>query len=217
MKIKISSDVSTESIQFTTFEIHNIDSILAAKRFVADLESKRRFSDEIFAFIDEAYDKLGGFRSFKDMDRFINDSYLWYITYAGSKPSSELDLDVERIYVVSVYRRNHGLKLVGLARRRIRNTESSRQDNISIRRDANSAVIQHIKFMNKIGWAEVSHNLELFFNRALSTNDIIDPYKLKERGIFSDIEVCEDELHYTRLLRKGGPEITKIAYGKIKW
>ena len=221
MKLRVKSDeeVMTEDVdtEFTTFEIHHVDSILASKRFISDVDSKRRYSDELFSFIDESYDSLGGFRSFRDMDRFINDSYFWYITYAGHRPVSETELDVNRIYVVSVYRQSHGMKLVGLARRNIRNSESSREDNINVRRDANSAVIQHIRFMNKIGWAEVSHGLEIFFNRAFNTRDIIDPYELKEQGIFPDIQICEDELHYTRMLRKGGPEITKIAYGKINW
>lgn len=181
MKLYIKAD---NSAQFTTFEIHNVDSILASKRFISDIESKRRFSDELFAFIDEAYDDMGGFRSFKDMDRFINDSYMWYVTYFGPVPQSELELDVNRIYVVSVYRKNHGMKLVGLARRKIKSAESSRSENIELRRNANSAVIQHIRFMSRIGWAEVSDKLEKFFKDTLDINAIIDPYDLKSIAFF---------------------------------
>lgn len=204
-------------MQFTTFELHNIDSILASKRFISDIESKRRFSDELFTFIDEAYDEIGGFRSFKDMDRFINDSYLWYITYAGPEPASEHELDSNRIYVVSVYRKSHGMKLVGIARRKIVDDVSSRLDNIELRRNANSALIQHIRFMGNIGWAEVSGKLETYFHRALGNNAIILPEDLAEHNIFKDIDIDIDQFHYLRPLRKDGPMIRKIAYGHIRW
>lgn len=211
--------IQTQSInqEFSTFEITNVDDILASKRFISDIESKRRFSDELFAFIDEVYDELGGFRSFKDMDRFINDSYLWYITYAGPQPVDEAELDKDRIYVVSVHRKNHGMKLAGIARRKIINSTSSKDSNAIMRRDANSALIQHIKFMGKIGWAEVSGKLEYYFQNALGYHSIILPEELIEHRIFKEIEIDIDELHYLRPLRKDGPIIRKIAYGTIRW
>lgn len=202
---------------FTTFELHNVDSILASKRFISDIESKRKFSDEVFAFIDEAYDELGGFRTFKDMDRFINDSYLWYITYDGPQPISDSDIDINRVFVVSVYRKNHGMKLVGIARRKIASGTSSRDENIRIRTKANSALIQHIKFMNRIGWAEISGKLETYFHNALGTNAIILPEELMKHNVFPNIELDTDEFHYLRPLRKDGPIIRKIAYGHIDW
>ena len=219
MKRYIKSTSTSEYVEpteFTTFEIDNVDSIFASKRFIADVETKRKFSDDMFAFIDEAYDELGGFRSFKDMDRFINDSYLWYITYAGPQPSPN-DLDIDKVYVVSVYRKNHGMKLVGIARRSIAYESANRDENIKARTHANAALIQHIKFMNSIGWAEISGKLEKYFFNALSNNDIILPEELIEHKVFKDITIDADELHYLRPLRTGGQMIRKIAFGYIDW
>ena len=35
-------------------------------------------AEDIFEILNTAYDEIGGFKSFKDMEKFINDSYLWY-------------------------------------------------------------------------------------------------------------------------------------------
>lgn len=214
------SDTASE---FSTFEIHDVEAIFSyaqivtgAKRFIHDIEEKRKFSDELFAFINEAYDDLGGFRSFKDMDRFVNDSYLWYITYDGPRPS-ENELDSSRIYVVSVYRRNHGLKLVGLARRKLLSSDSSRSVNISIRQKANAAVVAHLQFMAQRGWAEVSDALEHLCFKHLGDRYVIDSQDLINHKIFSSIELGADYYHYMRPLRKGGPMLYKVAFGTIKW
>lgn len=213
----------SDSHEFSTFEIHNIESVfnytadvIGAKRFIHDIEEKRKFSDELFAFINEAYDDLGGFRSFKDMDRFINDSYLWYITYDGPRPA-ENELDSSRIYVVSVYRKNHGMKLVGLARRKLLSSDSSRADNISVRQKANAAVMSHLRFMADRGWAEVSDALEHMCFKALGDKYVISPEDLIKHKVFDNIELGADYYHYSRPLRKGGPMLYKVAFGTIQW
>lgn len=215
---------STENEKFTTFELHDAECILASsrivngsKRFISSLEQKRRFSDQIFQFINEAYDELGGFKSFSDMDRFINDSYLWYITYKGSQPSSEKDLDIDRVYVVSVYRKNHGLKMVGLAKRRISRLGADKESNKLVDNEARAAVAQHLKFMASRGWAEVSDKLEVWCNRILGDRYVIDPQLLIDNCIFKDIELDPySDIHYFRPLRKGGPLLHKVAYGTVK-
>lgn len=213
---------SSENNNFTTFELHNADllftsaeSINSSKRFIADLESKRKFGDELFEFINEAYDELGGFKSFKDMDRFINDSYLWYITYDGPQPA-ENELEINRVYVVSVFRRNHGLKMVGMARRKIARGGSSRSENIDVRARANAALTKHIKFTADRGWAEVSDKLESWFRRTLGSSYEINPEFLIQHKIFNDVEPDPYDNHYYRPLRKDGPMLYKIAYGTIR-
>lgn len=214
---------STEgSSNFTTFELHNADvlftsarSITSSKRFIADLESKRRFGDELFEFLNEAYDELGGFKSFKDMDRFVNDSYLWYITYDGPQPAED-ELDINRVYVVSVFRKNHGLKMVGMARRKIARGDSLRSENAEVRARANAALTDHIRFTAERGWAEVSDKLETWFHRVLGSKYEINPEFLIRHKIFKDIDPDPNDNHYYRPLRKDGPMLYKIAYGTIR-
>lgn len=213
-----------ELSSFSTFAVHDVESIFryedrgvtGSKRFIHDPESKRKFSDELFAFINEAYDDLGGFRSFKDMDRFINDSYLWYITYQGAQPSED-QLDNSKIYVVSVYRKNHGLKLVGLARRKLKSSDSFRDENIKVRQQANAALVAHLQFMADRGWAEVSDKLEDWCFRVLGDKYVIPPEELIEHKVFPNIELGADYYHYRRPLRKGGPMLYKIAFGTIRY
>lgn len=98
---KSSENISEESETFNTFEVSNISDVLSAHRYVSNIEEKRALADKLFAFFQDVYDEISGFQSFKDIDRFINDSYLWYITYKGKVPADKSNLD--RIFVVSVY------------------------------------------------------------------------------------------------------------------
>lgn len=209
--------------QFSTFEISNVaavfasDSIESSQRFITDVPTKEIFCDAVFEFINEAYDELGGFKSFKDKSSFINDSYLWYITYDGPEPASDIQLDLDRVLVISVYRSSHGLKMVGIARRKIKQLDSLRPENQEIRTKANAALAAHLKFMAKRGWAEVSDKLETWCHRILSDQWIINPQYLIVNKIFKNIEIDPyEECHYYRFLRKGGPKIHKIAYGTVK-
>ena len=220
MKRFVYSDESTNS--FTTFELKNVDALFAStrsvtgsKRFISDIETKRKFGDELFQFIDEAYDELGGFKSFRDVDRFINDSYLWYITYDGLEPP-ENELDLNRVYVVSVYRKKFGLKMVGIARRKIARSDSLRDENQDVRTRANAALVAHLKFMARRGWAEVSDRLEVWCNRVLGPEYEINPEFLASHKVFDDIQIDLYDNHYQRPLRKGGPMLTKIAYGTLR-
>ena len=213
---------SQDSNEFSTFELKDVDTLFAStrlvtgsRRFISDIETKRKFGDELFQFIDEAYDELGGFKSFKDMDRFVNDSYLWYITYDGPQPSAN-ELDLNRIYVVSVYRKKFGLKMVGIARRKIARSDSFREENQNIRLRANAALTSHLRFMAQRGWAEVSDRLEDWCNRVLGPKFEINPEFLVSHNVFDSIQPDLYDNHYKRPLRKGGPMLTKIAYGTMR-
>lgn len=216
---------SSENLDaFSTFEVHDVDSLLnlrqsveGAKEFISDIETKQAIGDDTFKFIDEAYDYLGGFKSFKDKDKFISDSYLWYITYQGSRPSKIVDFDADKVLVVSVYRKSHGLKLVGIARRNIKRPGATHQENQDIQIIANSALAAHLRFMDKHGWAEVSDNLEKWCIRILGYKEVIDPQWLIDNKIFKDIELDHyNDYYYFRPLRKGGPMLHKIAFGNPK-
>ena len=209
--------IKSDNTQFETFSIDNRSMIQASHMYISTQSEREMIADELFNFIDTAYDEIGGFKSFKDIEHFISDSYLWYITYDGAQPNTLADFDIRKVYVVSVFRKRFGLKMVGLARRKIARDERDKEKNNEIRRNANSAVIQHIKFISKIGWAEVSGELEKFFRRALTIYDIIDPYDLKDYKVFRNMTIDMDEFHYARPLREGEKPITKIAYGNIKF
>lgn len=107
--------------------------------------------------------------------------------------------------------------MVGMARRKLRGVSTSREENMNIRRLANAALVQHIKFSLKRGWAEVSGDPEVYYARIASPSDIIDPYEIEAHKIFKDVHVMPDEFHYKRPLRRGGPMLVKIAYGTIQW
>ncbi len=190
------------------------------KKIINWLEEQidKAIAEDLFAFINSVYDELGGFKSFKDVAHFVDDSYLWFITYDGPRPTALQDFDIKKVLVVSVFRNNNGLKLVGLARRKIGKEETDKRANMELRRNANNAVVQHIRFVSKIGWAEVSDKLEEYFKKTLTIQDIIDPYELQSHKIFKNMEIDPyDEFHYYRPLRTGETPTRKIAYGNIKW
>lgn len=74
----------------------------------------------------------------------------------------------------------------------------------------------HLRFMCSRGWAEVSDKLETLCARALGPKWEIDPQYLADNHIFSEMKINEYDNHYERPLRKGGPMLTKIAYGTIR-
>ena len=210
--------------QFTTFEISDVESLLdpeyviqSSKLFISDLATKEKFCDDVFEFINAAYEELGGFKSFKDRSHFISDSYLWYITYDGPQPALESDIDIDRVLVISVYRKNHGLKLAGIARRKLKQVDSPRIENQDVRQRANAAFASHLKFMANRGWVEASDKLQSWCNRILGDKWIINPQYLIDHKILKNIELDPyDECSYFRYLRKGGPLLHKVAYGTVK-
>lgn len=211
--------IQAQSRCMSTFELSAIQGteyIFGSHIYISDKKERELLADDIFQFINSGYDGIGGFKSFKDMSRFINDSYLWYITYDGVQPESLEEFDIRKVFVVSVFRNNHGMKMIGMARRKILPDENDRNANMELRRNANSSLYEHIRFTTKVGWAEVSGQLEKYFHEALTIYDIIDPYLLQENKIFKDMDIDIDEFHYYRPLRKGEEPIRKIAYGQIK-
>lgn len=204
--------------EFTTFATENISFakyISAAHIYVTDRAEREIMADDIFEILNTAYDEIGGFKSFKDMEHFINDSYLWYITYDGPQPDTELDIN--RILAVSVFRRSHGLKMVGMAANRFPNFSRGSEERAAAKNKARSAILEHIRFVADRGWAEVSDRLEILFEKALPWGKYtILPETLEENRIFKNISIDIDGMHYYRPLRSGEEPIRKIAYGTIK-
>ena len=211
--MKISINYRSNNI-FTTFVLPS--DILASHIFIGDRARREIIAEDVFEFMNTVYDEFGGFKSFKDIDHFIDNSYLWYITYDGVEPKNLSDFDISKVYVISVFRNKHGLKMVGMARRKIGRTETDKYENTSLKQNANAALVAHIKFTLNRGWAEVSGKLENAFWRVSGLSSIINPYDLVDHKIFKDIDVDIDELHYYRSLQSGEVPTRKIAFGTIK-
>ena len=201
--------------EYNTILIANPESIRIKGRYFVDIAARREFCDGLFGFYKGLCDEFGVLSSFYDTDRYVNDSYCWAITYEENEAVDADDIDLQKVFVVAVYRKCHGLKLVGIAKRRRYWDDSSRDTNVSIRIEADAALNRHIQHMGKRSWAEVSGKLEKCYHRALGDNGIVLPEQLIEQKVFDGIEPCIDGLHYSRPLRKDGPEVWRIVYGII--
>ena len=203
---------------FSTFDVnkHIFHKYISASHiYVTNREEREVMAEDIFEILNTAYDEIGGFKSFKDMEHFIDDSYLWYITYDGERPNG--DLDINKILAVSVFRRAHGLKMVGMAANRFPYFSVGTQERTLAKNKARSAIQEHIRFVADRGWAEVSDRLEVLFGKSLPWGKyVIDPDVLIENKVFKNISIDPDGLHYYRPLRTGEEPIRKIAYGTIK-
>lgn len=215
--MKILLKPTTNKYTFSTFEVTSNKSILSSHLFIGSKDEREQIADDVFEFLNTVYDEIGGFKSFKDIQRFIDDSYLWYITYEGESPKSLDEFDINKVYVVSVFRKKYGLKCVGIARKIIGRNQKNKEENIITREKANDALNEHIKFICKRGWAEVSDPIERKFYNLFKHSNVIDPYDLIDNKVFKNIRVDVDEFHYWRPLRSGEDPTMKIAYGTIQF
>ncbi|MBP8593155.1 MAG: hypothetical protein KBI35_01855 [Ruminococcus sp.] len=207
-----------EIASFSTFECNPPiakNYIGGAHIYVTDRESREVMADDIFEILNTAYDEISGFKSFKDMERFISDSYLWYITYDGPQPIG--DLDINKVLAVSVFRKSHGLKMVGMAANRFPGFSKNSEARKVAKSKARFAIQEHIRFVAARGWAEVSGRLEVLFEQALPWSKYsIMPEDLIENKVFKNISIDVDGVHYYRPLRSGEEPTRKIAYGTIR-
>lgn len=188
--------------------------IYASHSYVTDPKVKKLLSSDLFEFMNSAYKWIGGFKSFTGEDDFADRSYLWYITYEGPLPKDQKDIDINKVYTVSVYKNKYGLKLVGIGNNRFENVP--KEDRMELKARAKDALVEHIKFASTKGWAEVSGAAEKMFKLVLPNSAIIDPEDLKTKvAEYKDIEILPDNIHYSREL-SDGTEVTKVAYGNIR-
>lgn len=187
--------------------------VTASHIYVRDTSLKKKLASDIFEFMNVAYKYIGGFRSFTGEDDFIDESFLWYITYEGQAPQEISNIDINKVYTVAVFKQKYGMKMVGIGNNRfIGLSEKERK----FKKDrARYALDAQIKFVGERGWAEVSGACEAAFRRVLSPQYIIEPEVLVDNGVFKDIEISPDHLHYVRKL-SNGMLVEKIAYGRIR-
>ncbi len=165
--------------------------------------------DTSFELVDEACDPDERKKMYEDITHYAGKEYTWFVTYKSVEPLEQID--TEKVLAIAIFKKYHGLKLVGMARR------ASRDDT---REDWNNnywAWGSHIRNLMAMEscWAELSGNLERSFARYCTMSDVINPAVLKENKVFGDIEIDDDDYHYYRPYEGGKKSIKKIAYGHI--
>lgn len=187
--------------------------ITASHHLITDRKIKQMLSSDTFEFLNTAYKYIGGFHSFDDEYDFIDNSFLWYITYDG-KLEDMNDFDISKVYTVSVFKQKYGIKLVGAGNNRYYGIDDDEERKTKKLR-ASDALKQQLGWTLKHGWIEASGALEGLIRNNFSSKYIIEPEILQEAHVFKDMEIANDNLHYTRKL-SNGMEIYKMAFGKIK-
>ena len=172
-----------------------------------------RVPDKEFALLEgvcEGEERLG---LFTDPGHYVNAKYAWYVTVdADSAKKSELD--IKNVYAISIFKQDHGLKLIAIARRNyrsIRNTQA--EDPLELHYFGMGSHIRYI-LDNEIGWAELSGSAERAFRSISTINDVINPAVLVNHKVFNDLDIDEDDYHYCRKTAEG-KTVKKIAYGHI--
>ena len=138
------AEMSDDRMCMATFQLSAIQGekyICGAHISITDKAKRELWADDIFQFLDTVYDGSGELRSFQDMSIA---PCLWYVTYDGEQPESLEELDVRKVYVVSVFRHDHGLKMAGIARRKVLPDETNRSANIELRHNVKAALYEHI-------------------------------------------------------------------------
>ena len=146
---------------------------------------------------------------FTNTERYAGEEYTWYANYEGNA----IEPDFSNVFTISIFKQDHGLKLVAFASR------SDRANGMSFSEWRNKKYCSedaHIKYLldNSIGWAEVSGLLERSFRRLSTINNVINPALLINYRVFEDIEIDNDGYHYSRISDQGKKE-KMIAYGHL--
>jgi len=191
----------------------NNNPIYASHQLINDSKIKKMLGSDTFEFMNTAYKYIGGFHSFDGESDFIDNSYLWYITYDGELNDMK-DFDINKVYTVSVFKQKFGLKLVGAGNNRYYDIKDDEQRKTK-KLHASDALKQQLKWALNHGWIEASGALEALIRNNFSSKYIIEPEFLKENKVFKDMEIANDNLHYTRKL-SNGMEVYKMAFGQIR-
>lgn len=174
--------------------------------------------DKKFNIVDSScfgYERVDVVESFSE---FTGDEYSWYVTFDGPASEQITDADEDRIFTISVFKRDNGCKLICMA---------TRNHHIIDRRDPMSetnrektfhAIHAHIHYLltNHIGWAELSGELERYFSNVATINDVINPAMLVNHKVFKDIKILNDNYHYSRTPAGEKKSVKIIAYGYLE-
>lgn len=206
---RYSERVSEEMQGYSTCQITDVamKAALCSKIYGGYSLSAR--NDKEFALIGEASVGEERIDLFMDTSRYAREEYTWYVNYEGNA----IEPDLSNILTISIFKLDHGLKLVAFASR------GNRERGMSFAEWRNKICCSednHIKYLldNNIGWAEVSGLLERNFRRLSTINNVINPALLINYRVFEEIEIDNDGYHYSRISDQGKKE-KMIAYGRI--
>ena len=179
--------------------------------------TERFFRDAKFSIVESSCFGYERIDLYEDVRAFAGNEYTWYITYDGPMPEQIMDLDEDKIYAISIFKQDHGLKLVCYAERNLYNIEIDDPNYEQMYNKSSNAGIAHIKYLldNNIGWAEVSDGLEAEFRQIGTINNLISPAMLVNHNVFRDIEIDDDGYHYNRTVEGEKKSVKMIAYGHI--
>ena len=165
-------------------------------------------SGKLFEIIGDSCDNAERTRLFEDIGHYKGKAYSWYVTYEGTTEDDLSKIDLRKIYAISIFEKNHGRKLVALARQ----VPKAREPRLL------TGYFAHIQYLidDEIGWAELSGDIEKSFSRVCTRQNLIDPACLIEHNVFTDIEIDGDDYHYYRKDSSGKKTVKKICYGHVE-
>ena len=181
--------------------------------------TERFFRDAKFSIVESSCFGYERIDLYEDVRAFAGNEYTWYITYDGPMSERITDLDEDKIYAISIFKQDHGLKLVCYAERNLYNIEIDDPNYEQMYNKSSNAGIAHIKYLldNNIGWAEVSDGLEAEFRQIGTINNLISPAMLVNHNVFREIEIDDDGYHYNRTVEGEKKSVKMIAYGHIEF
>ena len=179
----------------------------------------RFYSDKRFSIVDYSCFGYERIDLYEDIESFAGDEYTWYVTYEGPVADNITDADEDRIYSISIFKQDHGLKLVGMAEKSFYSVERNDPRFSEIRRKSYPANLAHVKYLldNQVGWGELSGYAERIYRHAGTINNLISPAILVNHNVFREIEIDDDGYHYNRTVEGEKKSVKMIAYGHIEF
>ncbi|MCR5617104.1 MAG: WYL domain-containing protein [Clostridiales bacterium] len=211
-------NVSEDMERFITCEVTDasVKTALASQIYTG---TERFLRNAKFCLVDSSSYGFERVDLYEDIGAFAGNDYTWYITYEGPMAEQIADVDADKIYAISIFKQDHGLKLVGMAESNLYNIEIDDPEYDDFREKSSTAYTAHIKYLldNNIGWAEVNGALESCFMRVGTINNVINPALLVNHNVFDDIEISDDGYHYNRSVNGEKKSVKVIAYGHIEF
>ena len=205
--------------KFTTFEVTG-DSVktVYCSEIATRWDRSGNRKDKLFRLIEGACDHGEEREMCRDLYELRGEGYSWFVTYEGPAPEISYEHDHSKVYVISIFKEDHGRKLVAMA---VRDRCDEDDEEVHSYVDFSKRNFSRMAFIRdmtdkKIGWAEVSGFLEMEFSRACTLDQVINPAVMKKYNVFENMEIDVDDYHYYRL-NDAGKKVRKISYGWIEF